>query len=35
MKRKLILTESQYNRIFNSKKRKLVITENQYNKIII
>ena len=27
---KLILTESQYNRIFNNKKRKLVITESQY-----
>jgi hypothetical protein len=35
MKRKLILTESQYNRIFNSKKRKLVITENQYNKLLL
>jgi len=34
MKRKLILTESQYNRIFNSKKRKLVITESQYNKLL-
>lgn len=35
MKRKLILTESQYNRIFNSKKRKLVITESQYNKLLL
>ena len=34
MKRKLILTESQYNRIFNSKKRKLVITESQYNTLL-
>ena len=34
MKQKLILTESQYNRIFNSKKRKLVITESQYNKLL-
>lgn len=34
MKRKLILTESQYNRIFNSKKRKLVITETQYKRLL-
>jgi ribosomal protein S13 len=34
MKRKLILTESQYNRIFNSKKRKLVITESQYKRLL-
>tara|TARA_R110000851_G_scaffold160143_7_gene303371 strand:+ start:2095 stop:4044 length:1950 start_codon:yes stop_codon:yes gene_type:complete len=34
MKRKLILTEDQYNRIFNSKKRKLVITESQYNTLL-
>ena len=31
---KLVLTESQYNRIFNNKKRKLVITESQYRKIL-
>ena len=34
MKRKLILTESQYKRIFNSKKIKLVITESQYNELL-
>lgn len=32
---KIILSESQYNRLFNNKKRKLVITENQYKKLLI
>ena len=31
---RLILNESQYDRIFNKNKRKLVITENQYNKLL-
>lgn len=32
---KLILNESQYNRIFNTKKRKLVITESQYKRLLV
>ena len=31
---RLILKESQYDRIFNNKKRKLIITESQYDKLI-
>jgi len=31
---KLILNESQYNRIFNNKKRKVVVTESQYNRLL-
>jgi len=31
---KIILSESQYNRIFNNKKRKLIITESQYKSIL-
>jgi len=31
---RLILKESQYDRIFNNKKRKLIITESQYNKLL-
>lgn len=31
---KIILSESQYNRLFNNKKRKLIITENQYKKLL-
>tara|TARA_B100000927_G_scaffold258117_1_gene226380 strand:+ start:1078 stop:2610 length:1533 start_codon:yes stop_codon:yes gene_type:complete len=32
---KLVITESQYNRVFNKIKTKLVITESQYNKILL
>ena len=32
---KLVITESQYNRIFNKKKAKLVITEGQYNRLLL
>jgi len=31
---KLVLSESQYNRIFNNKKRKMVVTESQYNRLL-
>ena len=31
---KLILNESQYNRIFNNKKRKIVVTESQYDRLL-
>ena len=31
---KLVLSESQYNRIFNNKKRKIVVTESQYNRLL-
>jgi hypothetical protein len=32
---KLVITESQYNRIFNKKKSKLIITESQYNRLLL
>lgn len=32
---KLVITESQYNRIFNKKKTKLVITESQYSRLLL
>ena len=31
---KLILSESQYNRIFNNKKKKIVVTESQYDRLL-
>lgn len=32
---KLVINESQYNRVFNKPKTKLVITESQYNRLIL
>lgn len=32
---KLVITESQYNRLFNKKKSKLIITESQYNRLLL
>ena len=32
---KLVITESQYDRVFNKTKTKLVITEAQYNKLLL
>lgn len=32
---KLVITESQYNRVFNKSKTKLVITESQYNRLLL
>jgi hypothetical protein len=31
---KLIITEHQYEKLFNNKKRKLIVTESQYSKIL-
>lgn len=32
---KLVISESQYNRIFNKKKTKIIVTESQYQKLLI
>jgi len=31
---KIILTESQYNKLLEDSKKKVVITESQYNKLL-